>query len=135
MTPNDITKYNGYLRAVDLGVYGLDIRMPIYEALLMVGTDCGYDQAYAERYPDLNGDGKVDVLDANIVLAAATRIAQGEPSGLTPEQERLADTNRDGIIDSLDASLILLFDAKCVQGIYENNPSDWGDFINDIIGE
>lgn len=134
MTNEERQKYNKWLWEIDAGTYGLDIRMPIYDCLLQVATDCGYDQSYEVRFPDLNGDGLVDGVDASIILTAASHIAGGEPSGLTPEQERLADVNRDGFIDGLDASIVLLFNAKCVEGIYQNTPADWDTFINEIIG-
>lgn len=80
-------------------------------------------------FPDIDGDGRVDLIDASRVLNAYSNIQAGEPSGLTPEQEDLADANRDGFIDSIDASLIMSFYSGCATDKYTNNQSGWTIFM------
>ena len=89
--------------------------------------------ASTSRYPDINGDGIADSVDASLISVAAANIAGGEPSGLTHEQELLADVNRDGLIDTVDASLLLAFEADCVEGLYANTPAGWAAYLNKYL--
>ena len=56
---------------------------------------------------DVNEDGKVDSVDASLVLAEYSAIQTGEGSKLTYAQSLAADVNKDGRTDSSDASGIL----------------------------
>ena len=78
-----------------------------------------------KRYPDLNGDGSVTAADAAMILTAAERIAHGESSGLTPEQEMLADANLDGTITDADALLVLQYASAVMAGQFEDNLQNW----------
>lgn len=81
------------------------------------------------RFPDVNGDGVADAADSAIIQKAATKIAIGEPSGLTPEQEILADADRDGDISAVDASLVLQFAAETGVSNYEQSVEGWEQFL------
>lgn len=82
-------------------------------------------------FPDIDGDGSVDLIDASKVFKAYSNIQAGEPSGLTPEQEDLADANRDGFIDSVDASLIMSFYSGCATDKYTNDQVGWTIFMTE----
>ena len=56
---------------------------------------------------DVNGDGKVDSVDASAVLAEYALLSAGKKGKLTEKQSKAADWNSDGNIDSVDASAIL----------------------------
>lgn len=56
---------------------------------------------------DVNGDGKVDSVDASTVLAEYARLSSGGKGRFTEEQSRAADWNGDEKVDSVDASAIL----------------------------
>ncbi len=73
---------------------------------------------------DVNGDDKVDAMDASIVLLTYTMLSTNQKSGLTPEQEKACDVNTDGRIDSSDASLILSYYAALSTGMIIDTPID-----------
>lgn len=83
------------------------------------------------RYPDINGDGTADAVDASIVQAAASNIGNGSPSGLTPMQELLADVDGDGVVSAVDASILLQYAAKCGNGMYTADYPGWMQFVQD----
>lgn len=56
---------------------------------------------------DVNGDGRVDSVDASAVLAEYALISSGKKGSFTAEQAAAADWNGDGNTDSVDASAIL----------------------------
>ena len=56
---------------------------------------------------DVNGDSKVDSVDASAVLAEYALLSSGKKGKFTEEQSKAADWNSDGNIDSVDASAIL----------------------------
>ena len=58
---------------------------------------------------DANGDGRVDAVDASVILAHYARISTGSRAILSREQQLAADVNGDGIIDAVDASCILSY--------------------------
>lgn len=80
-------------------------------------------------YPDINGNGEVDRVDAVLITQAYSNIQAGRPSGLTPEQEDMADCNRNGVIDSNDASLVLKFVSDFEAGKYTNDIAGWNEFM------
>ena len=82
-------------------------------------------------FPDINGDGKVNAIDASMILAAYSAISTGQDPGLTDEQLDACDANRDGSIDARDASLVLTFYSLCSVGRYENTPTGWEEFMRD----
>ena len=60
---------------------------------------------------DVNEDGKVDFLDAIVVLRHDAEIIQ-----LTDNQMKAAEVNKDGKVDFLDAIMILRYDAEIING-------------------
>jgi len=58
----------------------------------------------ANRFGDVNGDGRITVRDATITLRAAAGLET-----LTPEQKYVADVNGDGKVSVADATLILRY--------------------------
>ncbi|SHM92393.1 dockerin type I domain-containing protein [Ruminococcus flavefaciens] len=92
------------------------------------GTIYGYEdstaQAYADKYDfkfellsdkqtqtvlgDLNGDGKIDSVDASNLLQAYAVFATGK-SQPTEHELAVSDVNSDGKIDSVDASKVLSY--------------------------
>ena len=56
----------------------------------------------AIAYGDVNGDGKVDIVDALMALQASA-----EKIELTEEQTTLADIDADGTVSAADALMIL----------------------------
>ena len=75
--------------------------------------DTGTESENADMSPystgDVNGDGKVDALDASLVLQYDAGLIT-----FTEEQIIRADVNDDGKADALDASLILQYDAGLI---------------------
>lgn len=59
------------------------------------------------NYGDVNGDGRIDAVDASSVLAEYAAVSVGKPSTFTSSQRNLADMNKDGRVDAVDASTIL----------------------------
>ncbi len=83
-------------------------------------------------FPDVDKDGKVDVFDASLILAAYGKLSTGQPSGLDEAQEKAADANMDGMIDSLDASLVQEFYSQISIGNYPGTKEGWIKFLNDL---
>ena len=82
-----------------------------------------------KRYPDLNGDGHVTAADAALILTAAERIAAGQSSGLTPENELLADADLDGTITENDSLLVLQYAAAVSAGQFEDSMQSWQKYL------
>lgn len=82
-------------------------------------------------FPDVNGDGKVNAIDASMIMAAYAAIVVGRDPGLTEEQLDACDANRDGRIDARDASLVLEFYSLTSVGRYDGSPESWTEFMND----
>ena len=92
------------------------------------GTIYGYEdstaQAYADKYDfnfeilkgetqatklgDVNGDGRIDSVDASNILASYAVFSTGQASPTTKEIAS-SDVNSDGKVDSIDASKVLSF--------------------------
>lgn len=92
------------------------------------GTIYGYEdstaQAYADKYNfnfellsdgthaaklgDVNGDGRIDSVDASNILASYAVFSTGQASP-TSTEVAASDVNNDGKIDSIDASKVLSF--------------------------
>jgi hypothetical protein len=58
-------------------------------------------RGYAVKIGDVNNDGAVDVLDANMIQKYAV-----DKITLTDSQKYAADVNNDGTVDVLDANMI-----------------------------
>ena len=59
------------------------------------------------EYGDVNGDGRIDVTDASLILQHIAKLIT-----LTPEQIARADVAYNNSIDVTDATLILMYIAK-----------------------
>lgn len=73
----------------------------IKELVLSMGWELSYFNDYINYDYDINGDGKVDIVDKTLVQTYITT-----KRGLTEEQKEKADINFDGIIDSQDLNLL-----------------------------
>lgn len=82
-----------------------------------------------QRYPDIDGDGKVTAADASLILTAAENIAAGLDSGLTAAQELLADADLDGEITARDSALVLQYAAAVSAGQIEDSEASWQLFL------
>ena len=58
---------------------------------------------------DVNGDGKVDSVDASKILKEYARVSTGYGSILDERQKAAADVDGSGRVDSIDASNVLAF--------------------------
>lgn len=58
---------------------------------------------------DASGDGKVDAVDASIILLIYAKNSTSQTVPLTDKQKEAYDVNGDGKIDALDASYILCY--------------------------
>lgn len=77
------------------------------------------------KYPDIDGDGKVNGTEVSMILDAAELQAKLLPTGLTPEQEELADADRDGLITAADALLVQEYAAAVSAGVFADSPDSW----------
>ncbi|MDE5582799.1 MAG: hypothetical protein K2J08_03745, partial [Ruminococcus sp.] len=84
--------------------------------------------------PDVNRDGRVDSVDASMILAAYSNASTGEDSGLDDEQKKIADANGNGSIDPSDSSLVLRFYSELSMGHYSCTHEGWTEFLNDVHG-
>lgn len=110
------------------GVYTISVSFPAAPEMWANVTE-----AIPTKYifPDVNGDGKVNAIDASMILAAYSAISTGEDPGLTEEQLDACDANRDGLIDARDASLVLEFYSLISVGRYDGSPASWNEYMND----
>jgi len=72
---------------------------------------CGDVREFPVKLGDVNGDKKINNLDAGFVLKYDAGI-----SDLTAAQKMAADVNGDGRVNNLDASAILKYDAGIISG-------------------
>ena len=64
---------------------------------------------------DVNGDGEIDIFDANLIVAYYNGTAE-----LTAAQQKAADVKGDGEIDIFDANLIVAY----YNGTIDKFPAD-----------
>ena len=69
----------------------------------------GYKVFTIYKYGDINGDGKINVIDANMVRKAAVK-----KIALTDEQKVSADVNGDGKVNVIDANIIRKYAVKLI---------------------
>jgi len=62
---------------------------------------------YGAKAGDVDFDGRVNAVDASMVLAHYAAISTGRPSELTDPQARIGDMDGDGNTNAVDASMIL----------------------------
>ncbi len=68
---------------------------------------------------DINGDGKINALDASVILQHDAKLIT-----LFDEQLNYADVDGDGKVNALDASVILQYDARLIDRFPADPPSD-----------
>ncbi len=76
---------------------------------------------------DVNGDGKIDAMDASITLYNYALASTGHDYELNSEQLTAADANNDGKVDAVDASAILTYYAYSSA----NGKSSFDEFMNE----
>ena len=75
---------------------------------------------------DLNGNGKVEIDDAQTVLNDYVEVISGEKSTLTAEQLKAADVNGDNIVSIDDAQFILNY---YVLNTVSDISTTWGELL------
>lgn len=79
-----------------------------HEELVTCCTLCGEELSRVRFYGyttgDINGDGEIDIFDANLIVAFYNGTAE-----LNAEQQAVADVNGDGEADIFDANLIVAY--------------------------
>ena len=105
---------------VKFTVYPYDLSETGEYKLYVSSTSTGYKQVATfgvtdnwEEAPytlgDVNMDGKIDVIDASVILRYAANL-----DTLTDTQKAAADVNRDNTIDVIDASAVLRYAANLI---------------------
>lgn len=110
------------------GVYVISVNFPAAPEMWPNVTE---PEQIEYVFPDINGDGKVNSVDASMIFAAYSAISTGQDPGLTDEQLDACDADRDGRITSKDASLVLTFYSLVSVGRYDGSPSSWTEYMND----
>ena len=84
-----------------------------YWTQIFLGSSANFPVAYyPERYGDTNNDGKIDSIDASLVLKEYAATSVGKPYTLKSSERARSMVNGDNIVDSVDASIILRIYAK-----------------------
>lgn len=68
-----------------------------------------YDVTFMDNLGDVNSDGKINAVDASLVLTHYAAVSTGQAPDLTEEQLNYADASRDGKVNAIDASRILTY--------------------------
>ena len=58
---------------------------------------------------DVDNSGKVNAIDASLVLEHYSKVSTGQSTSLDETQKKSADVNKDGSINAVDASQILSY--------------------------
>ena len=120
------------------GVYTIKIVFKAAPAMLPNPDKLKYT-AVNVTLPDVNGDGKVDMSDASLILAAYAALSTEPPQdpGLTPKQLKAADANMDGKIDASDAAMVSEFYSILAQSDspYDGMslPAAWAAYLNSFF--
>jgi len=84
-----------------------------YWTQIFLGGGGDHPTAYIpQSYGDTNNDGKIDSVDASLVLKEYAATSVGKPYTLSSSQRARSELNGDGKVDSNDASVILKIYAK-----------------------
>lgn len=113
----------------DIGVYSFRFQFKAYPAMLSNQTAPVLLIPGNRRYPDINGDGHVTAADAALILTAAEKVAAGQPTEMTAQQQANADADLDGVITENDALLVLEYAAAVTAGEFEDTEESWFAFI------
>ncbi|MCR4794958.1 MAG: hypothetical protein K5898_07310 [Ruminococcus sp.] len=84
-----------------------------YWTQVFMGSSDNFPVAYyPEKYGDTNNDGKIDSIDASLVLKEYAATSVGKPYTLKSSERARSMLNGDNKVDSVDASIILKIYAK-----------------------
>ena len=84
-----------------------------YWTQVFLGSSANFPVAYyPEHCGDTNNDGKIDSVDASLVLKEYAATSVGKPYTLSSSARARSLVNGDNILDSVDASIILRIYAK-----------------------
>lgn len=91
-------------------VYGFLIQGKTGSAAEKYAAESGIDFLDPDNYDagDVDGNGKVDAVDASSVLVEYSILSTGLPAAFTKKQKIVGDMNGDGKTDAIDASEILV---------------------------
>ena len=120
------------------GIYTFTVNFPAAHDIIATAgdtfgsVDISDDDLQNAVLPDVDGDGEITPADSSAIISAYAKLATGESTGFTPDQERKADADMDGSITPLDASLVLRFYSELATGHYEATNEGWAAFLNDV---
>jgi uncharacterized protein YkwD len=84
-----------------------------YWTQVFLGSSASFPTAYyPEHFGDTNNDGKIDSVDASLVLQEYAAVSAGKKYTLSSAQRARSEVNGDSKVDSVDASVILRIYAK-----------------------
>ena len=102
---------NSDYQYIGVGVY--ESNGVIYWEQLFLGSNQSFSDSYtAKEYGDVNSDGKLDAVDASLVLAEYANSMSGTGGRFSQLQRAKADVSFDSVVDAVDASRILSMYAK-----------------------
>jgi uncharacterized protein YkwD len=96
-----------------IGVGVAESNGKLHWAQLFIDTTEAHPEAISSKDSgDVNGDSKVNAVDASLVLADYAATGSGKPSSFSAVQRTKADVNGDEAVNAVDASQILSVYAK-----------------------
>ncbi|MBR6995735.1 MAG: hypothetical protein IKH96_06900 [Ruminococcus sp.] len=96
---------------IGVGVY--ESKGILYWTQYFIGTTDNHPEAYSVKdYGDVNSDGKVDAVDASLVLGDYASVMSGKSYTLSSSQRAKAEVSGDDLVNAVDASQILSLYAK-----------------------
>lgn len=96
-----------------IGVGVTEANGRLYWTQFFVGTTEAHPEAFSPKdYGDVNGDSKVNAVDASLVLADYAATGSGKSSSFSAGQRAKADVSGDDAVNAVDASQILSIYAK-----------------------
>ena len=95
--------YNGYIRMNG------EKKTTTATTVTTTTTTTAYISPDEYTLGDVNGDGRINAVDASLVLAYYARISTNQEGGYDQKQRLAADVNFDGVINAVDASNILAY--------------------------
>ncbi len=97
---------------------------------------------YTFPYPDANGDGAANSVDASIITAFASQVGSGvytndragweqfaAENGYSPDM--YPDANGDGVVNAVDASIVSDFAAKAGTVLYTDDAAGFERYMHD----
>lgn len=96
-----------------IGVGVCESKGILYWTQYFIGTTDNHPEAYSvQYYGDVNSDGKVDAVDASLVLEDYASVMSGRSYTLSSSQRAKAEVSGDDLVNAVDASQILAMYAK-----------------------